>query len=268
MKFVPPSAADWQLFLDWARAENWRVPEQEQRLFLGRWRPYFFALKIGGAAQGFVSARPYHESGWIGNLLVDPERRGQGFGAALFDFALGFLRQLQLPRIWLTASPSGLPLYQRRGFVGVDRIERWQGSGLGRAELQKIPLLSELIRLDQECWGEFRGALLIPLAEAGEICRAGNSLAVLQPGTAAWQLGPWLAAKQCPRKNHLLLNEALARTPAGRTLLMDVPVSAELGQLLRSAGFARIANNELMCLSRQPVRLDGVLALASLGSIG
>ena len=55
-------------------------------------------------------------------------------GVQLFDFAVEFLRQGEPKRIWLTASAEGLPIYQRRGFVRVDCIERWAGQGLGIAE--------------------------------------------------------------------------------------------------------------------------------------
>jgi len=236
MEFTELKTDDWPLFLAWAAAENWRVPERERHL--------------------------------IGNLLVAPKNRGRGYGAALFDFALEFLQRLTLKRIWLTASQAGMPIYQRRGFSSVDRIERWQGAGLGRAELQRRELLAELIETDRSCWGELRAPLLNALGD-GEICRSGETLGLLQPGTDGWQLGPWLSPKNSPRENHLLLTEALGKTPVGRPLVIDTLVSADLGQLLRSAGMVMTGSNELMCLSRLPVTtLNGVAALASLGSIG
>jgi len=269
MQFVQPTLADRQLFLDWAAVENWRVPEREQQLFQGYWRPYFFALRTAGTVQGFVSAVSYRESGWIGNLLVDPERRGHGYGSALFDFALDFLRQRNLKRIWLTASLSGRPIYQRRGFVSIDRVERWQGNGLGISELEKRELQTELIELDRNCWGESRAHLLSDLVADGDICRSGETFGLLQPGGAGWQLGPWLSPNKCPLENRLLLTEALAKTPAGRPLIVDALVSAKVTPLLRNTDFFLTGSNELMCLSEAPViSLDGVFALASLGSIG
>ncbi len=191
------------------------------------------------------------------NLLVGPEQRGHGYGSALFDYALDFLRQVELQRIWLTASAAGRPIYERRGFVSIDRIERWQGFGLGRLEPEKLPLVEELIALDRGCWGESRAPLLGALADDGEICRSGASLALLQPGVAGWQLGPWLSPDKCPRENRLLLTQALEKTPTGRRLTVDLLAGSELALLLRSAGLQMNGCNELMCLSDAPVELDG-----------
>ena len=88
MTFLPLGDDDWRLFLRWAADEGWAVPLREQLLFQGQWRPYFFALHHKGQVVGFVSAVIYRDSGWIGNLLVDPQQRGCGYGARLFDFAL------------------------------------------------------------------------------------------------------------------------------------------------------------------------------------
>lgn len=269
MEYTELTKDDWRLFLSWAVAENWQVPLFEQRLFQEQWYSYFFALRSNGAVRGFASAVPYPESGWIGNLLVDPECRGQGYGSTLFDFALDFLRQQRVPRIWLTASESGLPLYQRRGFVAIDRVERWQGRGLGGQEVQSSPALEELTSLDRFCWGESREPLLAAVAAEGESCRSGETLALLQPGLPHWQLGPWLSPERCPRENRLVLTMALEKTPADRLLVVDLLASSEMGMLLRSAGFVKTGSNELMCLAEQEVpRLGGVVALASLGSIG
>lgn len=269
MEFTELTAEDWRLFLAWAVVENWQVPLAEQRLFQNRWRSHFFALRDEDGVRGFISAVAYPESGWIGNLLVDPGCRGRGYGSALFDFALDFLRRKQLPRIWLTASESGLPLYQRRGFARIDRVERWQGRGLGGSELQPLKSVQELIALDRLCWGESRAPLLDAVAAEGEICRSGGTLALLQPGVPNGQLGPWLSPQRCPRENRLLLAEALQKTPHGRLLIVELLVSAELGLLLHGAGFSMTGSNELMCFAEQTAPdLDGVVALASLGSIG
>ncbi len=267
MQFQNLNDDDWRLFLQWAVAEGWTVPFQEQCLFQNQWRPYFFVLRAEGQVQGFVSAVAYKQSGWIGNLLVGPDQRGRGYGFALFDFALDFLGQSALKRVWLTASKDGMPLYQRRGFASIDRIERWRGEGLGTLELEKQPLLAELMELDRSCWGDSRAPLLAVLADDGEICRSGGALGLLQPGLASWQFGPWLAPNKCSRVNRLLVTQALGKTPAGRPLLIDQLVSAETGLLLRSAGFDLIGSNELMCLGDAPA-LAGVVALASLGSVG
>ena len=59
-----------------------------------------------------------------------------------------------------------------------------------------------------------------------------------------------------------------AKTPTDKLLVTDILASAELELILRAAGFTRSGSNLLMCSSPSAVDYDGVMALASLGSIG
>jgi GNAT superfamily N-acetyltransferase len=268
MQFRQLSDKDWQQFLHWAALENWRVSFQEQRLFQNQWRPYLFALYSNGELCGFVSAVAYKESGWIGNLLVPVEQRGKGYGSALFDHALQFLQQAQPKRIWLTASQSGQPMYERRGFEVVDRVDRWVTQGQGTAESTREKSVAALVDLDSACWGESRSPLLNALSDDSSICQTGNAVGLLQTGVDAWQLGPWLSADRKVLDNRQLLKQAVEKTAAGKELLIDVLLSAEMDLVLRTSGFKKQGSNQLMVLSAEPPRLNGVMALASLGSIG
>ncbi len=268
MQFLPMTSADWQLFLKWAANERWTIPSQELRLYQKQWRHSFFVLYAAGIARGFVSVVTYEESGWIGNLLVGSAYRGRGYGAALFDFALALLNQAGLQRIWLTASETGLPIYLRRGFMTVDRVDRWCGRGQGLVELSQQVATAELIDLDHRCWGESRASLLTVLANEAEICGSDKNMALLRPSWPDWQIGPWLAPRQGSQRNHVILQEALGKTPAGTRLLTDVLASADIEASLDNSGFTKLGSNVLMCLSTPTPCLQGVVALASLGSIG
>ena len=270
MTIQQPSSADWTLFLRWAGQEGWRVPCKEQLLFQHQWRPFFFALRHGGATRGFVSAVGYRHSGWIGNLLIDPQHRGQGYGKRLLEEALNFLNQRQLKHIWLTASDQGAPLYQRYGFNQIDTVTRWSTIGNGgdcgqMAEVQAT--LNCLIALEQDCWGEDRRDLIQALALESTLLQQPNHLALLQAGLDVWQLGPWSAVKTDPRSARLLLDAAVAATPADKSLFVDILDSAGLELLLRQSGFIRQGHNKLMYQGETP-RLRNVMALASFGSIG
>lgn len=268
MQFRNLTEDDWQLFLYWAEIEGWRVSFQERRLFQNQWRPYFFVLHDAGSVQGFVSAVAYKESGWIGNLLVGAEQRGFGYGAALFDFALDFLRKAQPRRIWLTASEMGQPIYERRGFEVIDRIDRWVTMGQGKLIADPELSVAELVDLDTECWGESRSPLLNSLCDDGYLCCSGDALGLLQPGISCWQLGPWLSLDKNVQNNRRLLKQVMKKTAQGKELLLDVLFSSGMELVLRNCGFEKRGSNQLMVLSNEPVTLQGVMALASLGSVG
>lgn len=262
------STADWNLFLRWAQAEGWRVPHKEQHLFQNQWRPYFFALRHQGNTCGFVSAVSYRHSGWIGNLLIDPEQRGRGYGKYLFEESLRFLGQRPLQRLWLTASEQGQPLYQRYQFNQIDTVIRWSASGQGNEWQQSNAALHCLSALEQDCWGEDRGDLLRATNNGSLLLQQKNNLALLQTGIDVWQLGPWSAAQSDPPDTRRLLESAIAATPQDKSLFIDTLHSAGLELMLRQAGFKRHGHNSLMCRSENPPRLRGVMALASFGSIG
>jgi|SRR6056297_220248 len=268
MRLQHPTSADWILFLRWARQLGWCVPLKEQLLFQHQWHPFFFALLHDGKTRGFVSAVGYRHSGWIGNLLIDPDHRGQGYGKQLFEEALKFLNQRQLKRIWLTASDQGTPLYQRFGFEQIDTVTRWCAAGSGCGQTSEVQAsLTCLIALEQDCWGEDRRDLIHAVAIESTLLQQPDQLALLQAGLDVWQLGPWSAARTDPRSARLLLEAARVMTPADKNLFVDILDSAGLELVLRQHGFVRHGHNKLMCQGKTP-RLHGVLALASFGSIG
>ncbi len=77
-----------------AEREGWRIPRQEVALYQGPMADSAFALRVGDEPRGFVTVMRHEKSGWIGNLLVDPECRGRGYGSLLFEHAVDALREL------------------------------------------------------------------------------------------------------------------------------------------------------------------------------
>ncbi len=66
---------------------------------------------------GHVFSICYGKIGWIGLLIVNPERRGQGVGFALMETAVNYLQKASAETIRLDAVEKAVPLYQRLGFI-------------------------------------------------------------------------------------------------------------------------------------------------------
>jgi GNAT superfamily N-acetyltransferase len=272
MKIDSPTEADWQVFLDLAMAEGWRVPRRELELYRGILAGGAFVLRRQGEPCGFVTAVPHENSGWIGNLLVAARCRGRGYGNLLFDRALEFLRDRGMTSVWLTASQSGRPIYEKKGFQLVGGIERWT------LVLDEPPMgtrsgahgdFGSLCRGDCRIWGESRRSLLIPLARGGEVFSQGETSALLQEGDGMRVLGPWVSETLCPRENRRVLLSALASVPAGTEVVVDLLEGSPLSSLVTAAGFRRRGRSDLMVLGpRAGVDLRPLVALASLGSMG
>jgi len=271
LEIVTPTEADWQVFLALARDEGWRVPKNELALYRGPLAGSAFVLRAGEEVRGFVTAVAHERSGWIGNLIVPRECRGHGYGALLFDHAVEVLERQGVGHIWLTASPAGRPLYEKRGFAAVDGIVRWtlkaEGEAVGGMEERGEG--DGLFSADRAVWGESRRRLLEPLTLEGEVFACGGTVALLQPGNGLQVLGPWLSEQLCPRENRRVLLAVLAAAAQRSELVADVVESSPLQPLLRAAGFARQGRCDLMVRGRADgVRLLNLVALASLGSMG
>lgn len=59
----------------------------------------------------------YRKSGYIWGVYVDAEYRRQGIGSKLTEMAVAYLKSINCTRVILHASPSGMPVYSKLGFV-------------------------------------------------------------------------------------------------------------------------------------------------------
>jgi GNAT superfamily N-acetyltransferase len=269
-----PSTGDWETFQTWAHLEGWRVPARELALYQHELADSAFALcEDGGLPLGFVTVCRHQRSAWIGNLIVDPARRGEGFGRRLFEHAAGTLSGRGVSTLWLTASTDGQPLYETCGFREAGRVERWvwrgESPGSGRSQSFDRGALYPLTRADAAAWGDARVALLTLLARGGRIFSSGSTMALLQEGEDQCVLGPWLSSDLCPRSNRIVLSQAMESITGGGEIVLDVLGGSPVRILLSAAGFCQTGETVLM-MRGEPgvVKFGEIVALASLGSMG
>jgi ribosomal protein S18 acetylase RimI-like enzyme len=277
MEFVSPDETDWREFLALAGAEGWRVPTTELALLRGPLADSVLGLRCHGRFAGLVSFVHHGASAWIGNLIIRPEWRGQGFGKHLFEEALGCLAEKKAASVWLTASEAGYPLYQRRGFETVGRVERWVRKGQGgalpcrpageRAEEDR-QTAEALRRADTRAWGG-RRMLLDHLLKTGRSIACGGSIALLQREPGLRILGPWYGTGDGEEDHRQLLALAIASANAGEDLAADVLVGTLAPQVLREVGFTLHGGTRLMVRGNADgIDLNRIVSFASLGSMG
>jgi len=66
--------------------------------------------------------RPHSRWGYLSNLFVAPERRGQGLGSAMVAALISEARAAGLARVVLSPSELSIPLYARHGFRPADDL--------------------------------------------------------------------------------------------------------------------------------------------------
>ncbi len=268
MQLLPFTSAHVERFLQVAATENWISDRRELEFLLQLFHQGCLVTATNGEIAAYITAIRYAASAWIGNLLVEPDYRRQGFGRALVKEVLQRLDSSGCETVWLTASPDGSHLYRTLGFVQIDKVQRWRATGSMVVDLPRAVDLEHAALLDTMGWGDCRAALFSGLeSRAGWLLRKDGFLRCLPTG-AGLQLGPWgaLAGKGAAALLEITMNGVSGEGG----IFLDVPQgNRSAGRLLRSHGFAESGSTLLMYRGRVPLyRPELVYALASMGSYG
>ena len=106
-------------------------PEMARRMF--PIRLMFLAatwLAVTDDGRDVSTALGFVHDGWCGifNVATPEEHRGLGFGGAVTAHAVQAARSAGARGAYLQSSPMGLPVYERLGFVTVERWRQWMPS--------------------------------------------------------------------------------------------------------------------------------------------
>jgi GNAT superfamily N-acetyltransferase len=186
---------------------------------------------------GVAGAVCFGRTGWLGNVAVDDDFRGQGLGRTISQTAVDWLRQAGAETVLLTATKLGQPIYERLGFTD-------EGVSYGLWEQRSTPNLAcdrsataepsemdDVIRQDAEATGEDRRRYLTPFAGRARV-PAGRGQAgywVALP----WGGGPVIAAN--PASARPLIVEAIRTSPGLRLAFPEL--NAPGAALAVSLGF-------------------------------
>jgi GNAT superfamily N-acetyltransferase len=242
--------------------EGWDSTAESFEIHLAHDPEGCFLATVGDIPAGIVAATRFRDTGWIGELIVDPDYRGRGMGTLLMEHAVGFLEASGLGTLRLEADPAGIPIYEKLGFVHEFESPRFR--------LEKVPDLSvpawsvhsgldldEAVAFDAPLFGDDRRKLLGELFKrARAVYRSPNPLSgylVVQPSRAGARLGPWLATD--PEGAAVLLRTALAEL-RGESVIAALPGVNRGGQgLLERFGFVRTPSSFRMV--RGPKHVGG-----------
>jgi predicted N-acetyltransferase YhbS len=186
---------------------------------------------------GVASSARFGRTGWLGNVAVDDDVRGQGLGRELSQTAVDCLRHAGVETVLLTATKLGQPIYERLGFAD-------DGISYGIWEQQEAPILAcdrsatvqpgqleDVISQDTGATGEDRRGYLAPFADRAWVPagRGRDGYRVALP----WGGGPVIAANPaCARQ---LIIDMLRASPGSRLGFPEV--NAHGAALAVSLGF-------------------------------
>lgn len=208
----------------------------------------WFAIEESGTLAAIGGVITYRGFGWLGLMAVRPDRQRRGLGRTVATAAIDWARGQGCATLCLIATPAGLPMYERLGFVH-DGVSQELSGTPAPARGPRFPLdcvvrpwtaadSSEVSAFDAPGFGANRSRVLTTYATEF----AGSSW-VARDGTGAVRgflvvqddrLGPWTATDDGVAEQ--LLDVALAGV---RRPLRSGIVEPAAEALLVARGFDR-----------------------------
>jgi GNAT superfamily N-acetyltransferase len=197
----------------------------------------------------------------LGMVIVDPASQGRGIGGKLMSLAL---EDLEGRVVQLTATPAGMPLYERLGFVAIGKIQQHQG--LANAGTVVAPARGERLRpigrsdsrrlasLAARAAGMPRERMLSTLLEVAEgivLDRGGEVIgfALMRRFGRGLAIGPVVAPDA--KRAQVLIAHWAAMNPR-KFLRIDVHASQGLGPWLGRMGLKKVDTLVTMSKGRPP----------------
>ena len=244
----PMGMEDLAFAAECTRAEGW-VSENLDMLesFFLRDSESCLVAEEDGKQAGICIATDYGRYGFIGELIVRPEVRGRGIGAALLNEGVELLRKRGVETVYLDGVVKAVKLYERNGFRKVCRSWRFSGKLKGKISPRVRPMtiddLEQVIELDKLYFEADRGFFLRSRFELfPELCivseqARGITGYLMGRGGETWvAAGPWL--REGENRNPPELLYALASKAGDRTISMGILDSnSDACRLMRSLGF-------------------------------
>ncbi len=211
---------------------GWNQTAADWARFLSLQPDGCFVAEHDGTPIGTVTTCVFGPVAWVGMMLVEPPRRGQGIGRALLTRALEFLEAKGVRSVRLDATAMGEPLYLSLGFVPQFHLARLEGELHEVGEVSGVEAgrredWESAARLDTEVTNTDRRHLLFELfrerpGELRVVRRGGAVVGFLttRRGARALYVGPCLATKEAGP----LLFADVCRRHAGTFAFVDVPL--------------------------------------------
>ena len=192
-----------------------------------------FVASVDGVDVGMVNSFLYGDVGFIGNLIVLTETRGNGVGAALMRRAIERLTSDGAGTIRLDGVQKAIPLYERLGFKGEYWSLRYSGVAAKAPHHSIEPLaredLEQVARLDRRFFGLDRTQKLKRAQhDFPELCFKASKGGVIRgyimakTGASNVRVGPWICDPKSSEYAGPLLN-AFTSKVEGRKVWIGLP---------------------------------------------
>lgn len=167
IKFRRMTEADIPDALFLCRSAGWNQVKEDWQLFLTiSGEGCLVAVDDNGKVMGTVTTVTYEQRfGWVGMVLVHPDRKRQGIGTALLYEAMRLLKDI--PCMKLDATPAGREVYLKLGFKDEYGLVRMNSTSLnttlleaGNARMMESSDMTAVADFDAKIFGAARPTIL------------------------------------------------------------------------------------------------------------
>lgn len=145
IKIRPLISNDLNQALTLSSSEGWNQTEKDWRLLIENPLNTCIGAESENRIIGTATALNHNgKVAWIGMVIVDKAFRGQGIGKLLMTTILEKLGNFE--SVKLDATPAGLPLYRKLGFVDEYMIDRMLNLSVSGAEISNHDNIPEIVR--------------------------------------------------------------------------------------------------------------------------
>ncbi|MEM9264075.1 MAG: GNAT family N-acetyltransferase [Cyanobacteria bacterium P01_F01_bin.13] len=219
------------LAIDWAASEGWNPGLHDADCFYGADPTGFLMGFLEDEPIASISAVKYGKSfGFIGFYIVRPGFRGQGYGLAIWNAALDYLKDCNIGLDGVVAQQEN---YVKSGFGLAYRNIRYQGIGNGEVDasdcvsLDALPI-ETVLEYDRrffpevrshftQCWIAQPNSHAIGVVQAQTLMGYG----VLRPCRSGYKIGPLFA--NTAAIGDKIFRTLVAKVPKGSPFYLDVP---------------------------------------------
>lgn len=193
----------------------------------------FVAVAEREQVVGVITSVAYGKVGWVGNVIVQPQKRHSGIGATLVNRALDHLTKKGVVTTGLYGYRNVVHFYEKLGFM-VSRPFSWMScktvSWKGKAAPSGEPRdIQAIVELDKRCFGSPRQKLLrdlltSPAAVTRVALDQGRLISFVTASKfdETVEIGPW-ASTQGREKEGLQLFRSLGEELSGLQAHVGVP---------------------------------------------
>jgi GNAT superfamily N-acetyltransferase len=229
-----------------------------------------------GRQLGICIATSYGTCGFIGEVIVRPEARGKGIGAALLNRGVSYLETRGAETVYLDGVLKAVELYERNGFRKICRSWRFSGRLPGKNSPRVRQMTKEhfekVAELDKLYFGvDRRFFLQRRFAHFPELCKVsieGKHITgyIMGRSGETWvSAGPWV--REGTGSNPTELLEALAIEAGERPIGLGILQSnLQACDLVRALGFEAYEYSPWRMAWGKPGELGAALQCIAVGS--